>query len=68
MVEVIELHPPLSHVMAAQALVSSTTAPPRLQHRPAGGKVSGLSPLKNLLDYVLRERSYQLVLDHHTPA
>jgi hypothetical protein len=48
--------------------VSSTTAPPRLQHRPAGGKVSGLSPLKNLLDYVLRERSYQLVLDHHTPA
>jgi hypothetical protein len=28
MLKVIEFHPPLSHVMAAQALVSSTTAPP----------------------------------------
>jgi len=28
MIKVIEFHPPLSQVMAAQALVSSTTAPP----------------------------------------
>jgi hypothetical protein len=28
MIKVIEFHPPLSEVMAAQALVSSTTAPP----------------------------------------
>jgi len=34
--------------MPAQALISSTTAPPRLQHRTAGGKVNGPSPLETL--------------------
>jgi hypothetical protein len=28
MVEVIELHPPLCHILAAQAIISSTIAPP----------------------------------------
>jgi len=53
MVKVIELYPPLSHVMAAQALVSSTTAPPSTSSSRWKGQWTFSA--KDLLDKVLRE-------------